>query len=200
MESVTIGLASWIIQDGNYGDFHPGEATFAVEFYPLEIAIGPQTDSSSNISMQRVRDSRYRVTGSVLHVAKDWWVLDIGFHAYLDREPPPNAIPGVSVQGLIELSIDHFAYFERLGREPDAPPLIYDWQIQRIDIQTARWIEAGPRWRPSDAGLQRAGFERDASEFGWREVEQTNAWYDDDGFAEYLLHCRRTSAPPTNPR
>jgi len=33
-DSLVVGLSSWIIQDGNYGDFSRGErAAFALEFY-----------------------------------------------------------------------------------------------------------------------------------------------------------------------
>lgn len=40
MSTFFIGLDSWIIQDGNYGDFHRGqEATFAVEFHPERVAL-----------------------------------------------------------------------------------------------------------------------------------------------------------------
>lgn len=190
MEALTIGLSSWIIQDGNYADFERGEGAFAVEFYPLDkFVIGAQTDKSANSLLQHVADSRYRISGRVLHAAKNWWALDIGFGVYRDETPPVGAVPGASVQGLIVLSIDHYAYFENFGRQPGAPPLIYGWQVQRIELQTAPWIEVRPR-----------NFERNPNRRGWREIEQTDAWNDDGGHAEYLFHCTRTAAPPVNRR
>ena len=38
METLNIGIDSWIIQDGNYGNFVVGQDTkFAIEFYPLSL-------------------------------------------------------------------------------------------------------------------------------------------------------------------
>jgi hypothetical protein len=189
-EPLAVGLSSWIIQDGNYADFGRGKTSFAVEFYPLEmLAIGAHPNSATSPSLRCVADNRYAISGRVLHVAKDWWALDIGFGVYGNKMPPARAVPGASVQGMIALSIDHYPYFENFCQQPGAPPLIYSWQIQRIEIQTAPWKEVRPR-----------SFERDPSHYGWREIERTDAWNDDDGHAEYLLHCIRQPAPPANRR
>lgn len=37
-----VGVSAWIIQDGNYGDFHAGDfAKFALEFSPHETEVSP---------------------------------------------------------------------------------------------------------------------------------------------------------------
>ena len=87
--------------------------------------------------------------------------------------------------GEIGLGIDPFFYFERLSQSPGAPPLIFEWSIAAIDMQTAPFIEMRP-------GLR----ERDRSLRGWKRIAQTEAWRDDDGNAEYLLHCMLKSRVP----
>lgn len=189
-EPVTVSLSSWIIQDGNYADFERGETSFAVEFYLLDrLAIGAYPNNETSPSLQHVAEDRYAISGRVLHVAKDWWALDIGFGVYQGKAPPAGAAIGATMQGLIGLGIDHYAYFENLGLQLGAPPLIYHWQIQRIEIQAAPWKEVQPR-----------NFERDRDHYGWREIERTDAWNDDGGRADYLLHCIRQPVPPVNRR
>jgi hypothetical protein len=80
---------------------------------------------------------------------------------------------GSWISGEISIGIDPFDYFERLAREPDAPCLIYDWQIEKIE--------------------RRMGL-------GWSEIDKTDAWKDDRGLAEYLLHCKRLDGPPRRTR
>ncbi|HYW59089.1 MAG TPA: hypothetical protein VE909_01095, partial [Xanthobacteraceae bacterium] len=89
------------------------------------------------------------------------------------------------VRGEIFIGIDPFFYFERLAREPDAPALIYDWEIEKIEMQTAPFIEVRPRLR-----------ERDPARLGWTEIAETDAWKDDGGLADYVLHCRRLDGSP----
>ena len=78
-------------------------------------------------------------------------------------------------------------YFERLSARPNVPALIYDWHIEKIEIQTAPFVPVGERRR-----------ERDNTKLGWSDIQRTDAWRDDDGHAEYILHCvRRETAPRT---
>lgn len=183
-----IGLSGWIIQDGNYSDFRQADpAAFAVEFFPLDdLAIRPPEQQPTKCSVRHLKGSHYRASGRVLHVAKDWWALDIGFGVFRDRPPPAGVYPGATVRGIVDLSLDHYSYFESLGHESDAPPLIYNWLIRKIEIQTASWLKAGGR-----------GAERDACRLAWREIERTDARQDDGGHAEYLLHCTHMETPPT---
>jgi hypothetical protein len=58
---------------------------------------------------------------------------------------------------------------------------IYDWKIERIEIQTALLIEVWPRV-----------LERDPAKLGWKDILKTNAWKDE---GEYLIHCNRIGGP-----
>jgi hypothetical protein len=63
-DTPVVGLHSWIIQDGNYGDFaRDMNAAFALEFYassPLEMLESNHTLAPALI---RVRDADYKVVG-----------------------------------------------------------------------------------------------------------------------------------------
>jgi hypothetical protein len=67
--------------------------------------------------------------------------------------------------------------------------LIYDWTIDAITMQTAPFVESR-----NERG-QRV-FTRDESKSAFKKVQQTNAWDDDDGHAEYVLHCQLHDRPP----
>ena len=78
-DGLVVGLSSWIIQDGNYGDFSCGErAAFAVEFYAS--AELPEIDPGREPvpSLIHGGGAQYRTSGQVVHVADDWWVIDAG--------------------------------------------------------------------------------------------------------------------------
>jgi hypothetical protein len=169
---LVVGLSSWIIQDGNYGDFRRGkQVAFALEFYAstdwVEVyALAP--------SLVHKGEGRYRSVGQVVHVADEWWAIDVGFLLFDRAKPPPVVRLGCWLANEISIGIDPFFYFESLAREADAPALIYDWTISKIEIQTAPSI--------------------------WREIAATNAWEDEGGRAEYLLHCTRIEGPARRTR
>ena len=85
------------------------------------------------------------------------------------------------MRGQISIGIDPFFYFEQLAHQPGAPALVYDWKIERIEVQTAPLIEVKP-------GV----LERDATKLDWKDILKTNAWNDD---GEYLLYCTRLGGP-----
>jgi hypothetical protein len=176
------GLSAWIIQDGNYPDFERGQvAEFAVEFSARELELTEPGIPSAKL----VKDSDYRITGEVVFVRAEAWVIDCGILIY-DEGPPPSGIePRDWVTATAFLGVDPFMYFESLHGLPTMPALIYTWQIERIRRQTAPFIEVRPRY-----------FERDVSRWGYEELDVTDAWKDDGGHAEYLLNCAKTDAPP----
>ena len=185
-DSLVVGLSSWIIQDGNYSDFNRDDQTaFALEFYSsarlAEIDPGP----TATPSLIDLGGARYRTSAQVVHIAHDWWVINAGILLFHEERPPRGVRPGSWLEGEIYVGVDPFFYFERLASLRDAPSLIYDWTIEKIEMQTAPFIQTGPRT-----------MERDPERLGWTEVGSTNAWKDDNGRAEYLLHCKRTAGPP----
>jgi hypothetical protein len=143
-DGLVVGLDSWIIQDGNYRNFaQDTNAAFALEFYasfPLE-----EVESARAPALVHVEDAQYDVLGQVVHVADDWWVIDVGVLAFREEKPPANVRQGSWLRGMIFIGIDPFFYFERLAHQPGAPALVYDWEIERIEVQTAPFIEVRPR-------------------------------------------------------
>ena len=185
-----IGLSCWIIQDGNYPDFKRGEsAAFAVEFSPASPLSQTQIQGRPVTSIQSVGGCHHTILGEVVHVREvEWWAIDVGILMYQNQKPPQGIEVGCWVRGEVCLGVDPFFYLERLSRHHTAPALIYDWRIAKIEIQTAPFI----------ATLQGNGgyFERDPEKLGWREIAQTDAWHDDEGRAEYLLHCELLESSP----
>jgi hypothetical protein len=181
---LTVELASWIIQDGNYGDFTRGNlAAFALEFRASTKLDEVDPERQRRPSLISVGDARYKALGQVVHVSDDWWVIDVGPLLYREEKPPRNARLGGWMGGEIHIGIDPFFYFERLAHQPNAPALIYDWKIEKIEMQTAPRIEVRPRV-----------MERDPARLGWREIAKINAWEDDGSFADYI-HCKRLDGP-----
>jgi hypothetical protein len=183
--SFIIGLPSWTIQDGNYENFKRGDqASFALEFYaPTELE-AVEADSQS-VALEHIHGSTYRMVAKVFHVREfEWWAIDAGIRIYREGRPPPGIEEGSWVSGEAYIGVDPFPYMERHSRHHTAPGLIYDWTIQRIELNTAPYIKA-------DAGYMM----RDPARSGWREIEQTNAWNDGPA-ADYLLHCELMSNPP----
>jgi hypothetical protein len=121
----------------------------------------------------------------VIYLADDSWVIDIGILIFRDEEPPVDVRVGHSVRGEVSIGVDPYFYFERLATRRDAPALIYDWTIEKIEMQTAPLIQIAPKY-----------FARDERLLGWREIDRTDAWNDDGGTAWYRLHCDRVDGPP----
>lgn len=183
IEVLTIALESWIIQDENYGEFDAGDVTtFAVEFYSRARAVEVVPPAASGPSIRHISESTYRVLCPIVYLAPKWWVIDIGIPVYQERMPPHGVALGKWVQGDISLGIDPFFYFERLSLEPESPPLIFEWAIDAIDMQTAPYVK-------NESGLR----VRDPARYGWKRIAQTDAWHDDGGEATYLLHCKLKS-------
>lgn len=179
-----VGLESWIIQDGNYEDFSRGDRTeFALEFYaPQGFDVAASAGKTSLISSGA---ATYKCSGQVLYAGDRWWVIDAGLLMFSKGNPPFYIQQGAWINGNIYVGIDPFFYFETLCRDCEGPALIYEWEIEKIEIQTAPLIYDGPKRRI-----------RDPERLGWREIAKTNAWEDDEGSAEYLLHCKRLSMSP----
>jgi hypothetical protein len=183
-KSLIIGLSSWIIQDGNYSDFKRGDhSAFALEFH-VPSGLSVIEGSGTAVSFEHLHDGTYQIVGKVIHVRDcEWWAIDVGVLMYQAGRPPPDADEGSWVEGEAYVGVDHFAYMERFSRHHTAPGLIYDWSIQKIEIQTAPFVKVDERQMV-----------RDPKHWGWREVDATDAWK--DGVADYLLHCERLDNPP----
>ena len=113
-DTLVVGLASWIIQDGNYGDFaRDTTAAFALEFYASSPPEVLESNSKRAPDLIHVRDADYEIIGQVIHAAEHWWVIDVGVLVFQEAEPPATVRQGSWLRGKISIGIDPFFYFER---------------------------------------------------------------------------------------
>jgi hypothetical protein len=73
------------------------------------------------------------------------------------------------------------------------PALIYNWHINKIGIQSAPFIET----------LDKRGTRimvRDESKSAFHEIQQADAWKDDNGHGEYVLECALMDVPAKRER
>lgn len=73
--------------------------------------------------------------------------------------------------------------------ERGVPPAVYTWTITGIWRRTAPFI--------SDADRGPRVVKRDPDRLGWGWLDRTDAWSDDEGYAEYVLRCRLEANRPT---
>lgn len=182
-----LGLSAWIIQDGNYGDVRRDDRLEAAVEFGFEDA--PTLVEVERPSARHVDGSTYDVAGRVVMVEADVWVIDVGICVFNEHKPPMGVAVGDMISGRASLGVDPFFYFERLGKRASMPPLIYTWNVVGMVRQTAPFVPAGPRL-----------LVRDASKLGWEAIEQTSAWADDGGSAEYVLRCALLPDPPKRRR
>jgi hypothetical protein len=139
MNHWTIGLAPWIIIEGDYDHFKTGQhRRFAAVFDPLNLSL------CSGIVRSAVMLGRCRaqVTAEVTFKSDSVWVLNLGdISAYNNSQPPSNIEVGQFLQGDIGLGIDPCDYSEYLHDIPGIPPLVYEWEIERIETATAPYVE-----------------------------------------------------------
>lgn len=181
-----IGLSSWIIQDGNYGEFETDrEYRFALEFYPHEIAV---PDASSEPRLIHLGDALHDAWGTVVFRSDSAWVVDFGVLAFQEAKPPDWANPGVFVSGRVYVGVDPFSYFERLKNEKGMPNLFRSWRVRRILLETTPWLHTVD-------SMDRKVTVRDTSRESFAEVSRTDAWNDDGGNGHYILECEQTQEP-----
>jgi hypothetical protein len=174
---MNIGLAAWIIQDGNYGEFESGRTyRFALEFSPVDLR--PLGEAAKPLLVPR-DGAQHEACGTIVRVTDSNWVVDFGIPTFQDAKPPTWATVGLGVQGEVYIGIDPFFYFERLKDEPGMPDLFRDWQVRRILIETTPWTLSANGRVVSRAPVPRT----------FKEVQKTDAWHDDGGHGEYILDC-----------
>ena len=176
-------LASWVIQDGNYDDFVVGETrAFAVHLFNPILKASP----TRLTRVAPLKDWQYEVGGEVVHVSRGLVLVDFGLMAY-HEQGRIQAGNGEWLEGSLGLEVDCFRYYEVHAQVPGVPPAVYTWTIAGISIETAPLVHDPARnmWI------------REESQRAWSSISRTDAWHDDGGHAEYLLHCRLQDIPPT---
>lgn len=187
-----VGLDAWIIQDGNYPDFAVGEIVeFAVEFYQ---APGTAIEvCSSDAFAKPVNRASYDVVAEKVLVSDQLTVLDIGILVYQEGVSQFLMVEGSGrVRTQLELGVDPYMYLERLSKDDQIPALVYSWRILSILRQTAPFIEVTS---DCDFGSKGKVMTRDLSKLGYEEIARTDAWRDDEGLGEYILHCDLLPVP-----
>lgn len=178
---IYIGLSSWIIQDGNYGDFRVGQiAKFALEFNPISLLRAQSYEKH----FEHVKLDRYWIRGQVVYADATACVIDFGLMAYKYRHLPGIATTGTWIEGEISLAVDPMFYFKELHARPGMPALQYDWRIKGISLETTPWLTT-----KNESGGHT--LTRDESKKSFKEIAETHAWDDDDGNAEYVLECEK---------
>jgi hypothetical protein len=184
-----IYLSRWIVEDGNYDDFHVGEMRrFALEFW----GPSPLTRSTEHLtSLRRKHDHSYSVSGKLVFASDGVWVIDCGVLAYSERESEieDGCKVGDFVRGDLKFGVDPFFYFEQHCKIPGISPLIYEWQINSIEQDTTPYIL-------SNGGRM---YIRDESRRSCKAVSGTdkNLIIPDQG-PDFVLFCSRLGTEPSH--
>jgi|GEM_PF-999916 len=181
LDTLSVGLDSWIIQDGNYGDLAVGDiAKFALEFAGDRLRPSAQRETRA----RHLGHGAYEVCARVPFVNAQAWVIDFGFCAFRESTPPEFASPGAWVEGEVLVGIDPFFYKESLRKLTGVPDLFYRWRIKSIERNDTPWlVEVNARGGKTLA--------RDEAQEVWNNVARTDAWNDDDGRSSYVLNLER---------
>ena len=188
MTEIYVALECWIIQDGNYEDFTVNKNyQFALEFHSKNLV---QSDNDDMI-FKRKEESVYNINGKVLLFDENWLVIDVGIKLYWwhRNKTKFNFKTDDNISGDILISVDPFFYFESAYTCKNMPPLIYEWKIKQILMETAPFIEV----INSYGGIQLV---RDETRSNRILINKTDAWNDDDGLADYLLLCELVNPEP----
>src|SRR5262245_41453887 len=74
MKQISVGLSSWIIQDGNYDNFQVGqERSFALEFYPHSI----KPSNRTLLTATNIKENCFQVWWKVIYQANYVLVVDV---------------------------------------------------------------------------------------------------------------------------
>jgi hypothetical protein len=180
--SWAIGVAGWIIQDGNYEDFGVGDSVrFAVEAYALTFATisGDRPPSAMRVTEH---GTLYDIEGRVLYARERAWILDIGILVYGNREDLPGGVQvGDTVAGRAYLGIAGPAVYPESFQLP--PEASHHWHIREIESETTPWLDPTPDYH---------AYRRDPDRVSFVSVARTGAWNDDPPrhHPYYVLHCR----------
>lgn len=188
-QNLEIYLDSWIIEDGNYGDFCVGERRkFALEFWTSS----PLTRATENVTCLREQpDHSYDVAGRLAFASDGVWVIDCGVLAYSERESEieGGCKVGDFVRGNLRFGVDPFFYFETHCKLPRIPPLIYEWQVNSIEQDTTPYVLS------NDGRMYR----RDESKRSHQAVRGTaKSFITPDRAPSFVLYCSKLGTEPSH--
>ena len=172
METLDIGLSSWIIQDGNYEDFEVDrEYRFALKFDAIRF--DPAHDQRRYL--KPLQAAEYRFCGEIIMGEAGLTVLDVGVLCYEERRTPQSER---FAAGELFLGIDPFFWTENHCKRSGVPNLFYNSRIREIRLETTPRVEAAKNTFKRRPGVRT-----------FSPLTRTNAWDDDNCYAEYVLTC-----------
>jgi hypothetical protein len=182
MNVLSVAVDSWIIQDGNYGDFAIGDkAKFALEFSGDTL----RPTASKRATARHLGRAVYEVCAQAVFVSADAWAIDFGFSAFSESPPAEFVAPGTWVEGELLVGIDPFFYMEYFHKLPGMPSLFYNWHIASIIRNDTPWlVEVSAHGGKT--------LTRDEKNEAWTDVASTDAWTDDEGRSSYVLTVERS--------
>jgi hypothetical protein len=188
MFEIYVALSSWIIQDGVYDDFTiSNNYQFALEFHSENLV----KSTNSDMIFKRKEESVYNINGKVLLFDENYLVIDVGIKLYWWH---PNKIklnlkPDDNILGDILIGVDPYFYFSSGCIYKNMPPLIYEWKIKQILMETAPF-------KPIINSYGGIMMVRDETLSNRIPITKIDAWNDDDGNADYLLLCELVNPEP----
>lgn len=194
----TIGIAQWILEDGNYNYFEVGNNyQFAVEFYlkDFEIVTG---DPSFVPSVSKLDDhpNAYSVVAPLVYKDDEIYMLNLGGITAFDECPPNDSPPKYSaraarisalkigdiIQADLYLNIDHYLYFETQCFREGVPSIIYTWHIDSIEKMTAELMHDPTLPYPNLMHV-------DSSTVQWSQTNKVLVSPGPRSYCEHMLHC-----------
>ena len=192
MSTFGIGLSSWILADGNYDavDFAVGKSVkFALEFWFQKYSICDEPIRLTAMDKGCLYDAVGECVFSDVEAKVQ--VLSFGEISAYRYSRDSNLKAGDRVAGNMYLGIDHFAYYEWLHKLPGIPPLMYEWQIERILFEITPLI-------PSVDECGCDAWVADETRVRYEEVQNANVMlpHPKDTVGGYILFCSRFEEPP----
>ena len=179
------GIDASSIQDGKYPDLHQGDGLeFAVEF---GFRAEPVRTSGAEIRAEHLGGPSYELTAQIIGILDRVWFIDCGILAHQVRpQIASDLVVGDMIRGHAYVGLEGYGQFtEGLNEAPNMPPLVYSWTIDSLVMNTTPWLTTDGR-----------GLRRDETCRVYEPIQQTDAWNDDQGRADYVLTCTKQTIDP----
>jgi hypothetical protein len=155
-----VDFSEWMVRDGRMPHLRRGDRLCcALGFQPSQIS--PTADQVPTYSHKQ--DITCCLTGEIVFLTHQVYVVDFGLLAYSVTPPPQWATPGQWVRVKATVAVDPLIYC--IHDTPNIPALRQSFQICRIELEITPW-----RQIQDSAG--RRHLVRDAAERSYKSVEE----------------------------
>ena len=128
---ISLGIAAWVIEDGNYPDFRTGQEFECALCFGGVASLAATDQRQVSMSPAGCDLGSYDVVARVIHADDEISVIDCGLRAYTRDTGYGTIERNEFVAGCIGFNVDPYDYREfwskRLGI-----PMIYRWRVERI--------------------------------------------------------------------